>query len=179
MDDFAVRRPQVIVVRGPIAAGKTSAVEALARLLLEQGPLAVVPTDWLRHMVSDWLPEDSSAHSLAVRQAALLAQSFVDAGHQVIIDGPFDDPEILDLLQSKLGDLTWRLFTICPSWQEVCRRHQSRPERQRATSDRLRAVYGRVVEARARTEGVWIESDDMTPDQIATKISVECSISEK
>ncbi len=79
---------QIIVIRGPIAVGKTAVSEELAKLFER---VAVIPVDWLRHMVGSWNPDNKAEAVLAGRNAAALAQNFCEEGYQVIIDGPFDN----------------------------------------------------------------------------------------
>lgn len=103
---------RVIVLRGPIAIGKTSVAQELAGIL---GNVAVVPVDWLRHMVRGWRPESKSEARLAAINAAALARKFTTKGYDVIIEGPFDDPDALEELLSRLEGLNWHLGEHRPS----------------------------------------------------------------
>ena len=88
-----VRQRHLVVVRGPIAVGKTSAIQLLAG---QMDKVAVVPIDWLRHMIAGSDPADTQETLLLACSAGALADSFYQAGYSVLIDGPLDDLEALD-----------------------------------------------------------------------------------
>ena len=68
---------QIIVIRGPIAVGKTAVSQELAKLFRR---VAVIPVDWLRHMIGSWNSENKMEAVLAGNNAAALAQNFCDEG---------------------------------------------------------------------------------------------------
>ena len=158
---------QVIVIRGPIVVGKTAVSQELAKLLTR---VAVIPVDWLRHMVGSWDPENRIEARLAARNAAALARNFCDEGYQVIIDGPFDDLDALSALLHGLRDRQVQVVTLTASWDEILRRQDTRPENQRADLDRVRAVYGRINTDRDRVDGKWIDTEDVLPAGVAAAI---------
>ena len=159
--------PQIVVVRGPIAVGKTAVSQELAKLF---GKVAVIPVDWLRHMIGRWNPENNMEAVLASRNAAALAQNFCDEGYQVIIDGLFDDFETLSALLLGLQNRQVQVVTLAASWNEILRRHKTRPENQRADLDRVSAVYHRINTAEAKVNGMWIETEGILPEDAAKTI---------
>ncbi len=158
---------QIIIVRGPIAVGKTAVSQELAKLFRK---VAVIPVDWLRHMVGSWNPENKMEAVLAGRNAAALAQNFCGEGYQVIIDSPFDDLEALSALLLGLQNRQVQVVTLAASWNEILRRHETRPENQRADLDRVSAVYHRVNVAEAKVDGMWIETEGVLPADAAKTI---------
>lgn len=149
---------QIVLVRGPIAVGKTTAVERLAH---ELGKVAVVPIDWLRHMVAGWNPVDSTEAILAARNAAALTASFCQEGYHVLIDGPFDEPEALATLLRELHPRQAKVVTLIAPWQAVLSRHNARPENQRADVGRVRDVYERIHATRDSVNGLWLDTGGM------------------
>ena len=158
---------QIIVVRGPIAIGKTSVVQELAKSLDE---VAVIPVDWLRHMVVGWSPDDSAQALLAARNAAVLALNFCEQGFRVLIDGLFDDPGALAALHKDLQPRPVRIVTLIAPWDTVAERHAGRPENERADLERVRAVYDRIAACQGTGLGLWLDITAMTPAQVAEAI---------
>lgn len=159
---------QIVVVRGPLAVGKTSVCQELAKLI---DPVAVIPVDWLRHMVGRWNPDNLREVILAATNAAALACNFVDAGYQVIIDGPFDHQLAVSALTAGLSGRKLFLVTLMAPWVEILRRHQSRPVNHRADIDRLTMVYDRIVENRADLPGILLDTAGKEPAEIAAQIA--------
>ena len=159
--------PQIVVIRGPIAVGKTTVSQELAKLFTR---VAVVPVDWLRHMVGSWDPEDRMEAVLAGRNAAALARRFCDEGYQVIVDGSFDDLDALSALLHGLQDRQVQVVTLTACWGEILRRQKTRPENQRAEPDRVRAVYDRVNADNDRVNGKWIDTENVLPADVAKTI---------
>lgn len=143
--------------------GKTTVAE---RLTAHLSPVAVVPLDWLRHMVGAWDPSSEDEAVLASRNAAALARNFVSANYHVIIEGLLDHPAALSALLTALGDLTPRVITLWASWNELLRRHNGRPPNHRASLQRISTAYQRIGNSRREAGGVCIETDSLTPDQI-------------
>ncbi|MGI6608937.1 MAG: AAA family ATPase [Limnochordia bacterium] len=158
---------RVVVLRGPIAVGKTSVAQELTRFFDKS---AIVPVDWLRHMVGGWRPESESEMLLAAKNAAALAQNFAAAGYCAIIDGPFDYSEALSELLSGLGGQQVEVVTLIASWDEVLRRHNKRPENHRAELSRVTSVYQHIVDNRD-IGGVWVNTDSTSAAEIAKKIA--------
>jgi chloramphenicol 3-O-phosphotransferase len=165
-------KAEVLVVRGPIAVGKTSVVQELASIVEKA---AIVPVDWLRHMVVGWSPDDQPEAVMAGHNAALLAESFCQAGLCVLIDGPFDDPEAITALQEGLQDRRVLVVTLMVSWEELLRRHSARPVNLRAGTERVRAVYERIAAGRSTTGGIWVDTEGMTATEVARTIASHIS----
>lgn len=157
----------VIVIRGPIAVGKTTVCQELSKLY---DRVAVIPVDWLRHMIGRWSPESKSEAILAGRNAASLARNFCDAGYQVIVDGPFDNIEALSEFMENLADLQVFIVTLTASWDEVFRRHTQRPINQQADLKRVLEVHKRILCTQAHVQGVCIQTDGKSTDEVVSAV---------
>lgn len=156
------------MIRGPIAVGKTSVSQELAKYL---DNVAVIPVDWLRHMVSGWNPESKSEVILTAKNALALAGNFLEAGYDVVIDGPFDDLDALGVLTSDLDKVKIQVVTLSASWDEILRRHYGRPENHRSELERVHSVYQKIIENRYVVQGTWIETDNISAAEIASAIA--------
>lgn len=88
-----------ILVRGPLAVGKTTVSKALAQRL---HPCAAISVDKLRKMPSDG--DLSPRHlKLAKSNAALLAGRFLAEGYTVVIESVFEKGESIEMVQEVLG----------------------------------------------------------------------------
>jgi hypothetical protein len=73
-------------------------------------------------------------------------------------------------LTAGLADRKFLFVTLIACWDELLRRHQSRPVNHRTDLDRLTMVYDRIVENRATTPGVFLDTEGKAPAEIAAKI---------
>ena len=92
----------LIVINGPIAAGKSTVAQALGRQLRQNGrPTAVVDLDELYLMMSAKPMSDSRTWHRARRAAAALTDSFLSSGIEiVVVEGAFwDESERAPFLQ--------------------------------------------------------------------------------
>lgn len=130
--------------------------------------VALIPVDWLRHMVSGWSPEDETL--LAARNAGALARNFCDQGLQVIIDGPYAEPQAVDTLRAEVHPARVVAVTLWATWQAVVSRHEARPPNNRADLERVRSIFQRVEASRGAVEGPWIDTSTMTPEEVRDAI---------
>jgi len=61
--------------------------------------------------------------------------------------------------------------TLIARWDEIARRHSERPENQRADIERVVSVYTRIITSQDKVGGMWIETDQVSPVEIAQAIS--------
>ena len=179
--------PLLIVINGPIGAGKSSLALALADEIRQQGrSAAVVELDLLYFMTSSGGPmRDPNVWLTARRAAAGLADSFLSSGVEaVIVKGGFWD-KIRDPVRGScvaeraafLDNLAWSgepyFVTLLISYDEAFRRVQGDPTRNSSRNpERLRknhANFEAVLEPLKLTDLV-LESTRQTPQRLATAI---------
>ena len=159
--------PNILLIRGPIAVGKTTTVEQVANRMQR---VAVVPVDWLRHMVGRWDPSDAAEAILASRNAGALARNFRDHGLSVLIDGPFAEQQTVDALKAEVSSCGLAIVTLWATWETVLARHQTRPPNNRADVERVRLVYDLIGASRDAIDGPWIDTTDMSPQDVVDSV---------
>ncbi len=159
--DLPLPRRLVLIVRGPLAVGKTTTSERLRELL---APCAVVSVDKLRRMTSD--ADLSQAQlELAKGNAAALAKRFLAAGYRVVIESVFERESHLRLVQDSLRrDATIRTVLLSAALETLSDRDSRKTSPNEA---RVEEVYGRV---RSFGEDVVIATDGLDADAVADAV---------
>lgn len=122
--------PNLIVISGPIGAGKSSIGKGLADRCTRSGSRAgVVDLDLVWKMISAWPPsrEDwKETLRIARRAAATLANTFVEERFKaVVIEGDFwNDFSQSDFLALLAGDVAAHFVTLTVSYEHALRRVQ-------------------------------------------------------
>ena len=166
----------LIVINGPIAAGKSTVAQALGRRLRQNGhPTAVVDLDDLYLMMSAKPMGDPQVWRRARRAAAALADCFFSSGIQVVVvEGAFwDESERAPFLNA----LTWSgspLFvTLLVSYDVAYRRVQGDSGRSLSRSPDLLRRNNEEFAAGLdplRATDLVLDSDVQTPQQMVTTI---------
>ena len=166
----------LIVINGPIAAGKSTVAQALGRQFRSAGrATAVVDLDELYLMMSAKPMGDPRVWRRARRAAAALTDCFFASGIQiVVVEGAFwDESERAPFVDA----LRWRgspLFvTLLVSYDVAYRRVQGDSERSLSRSpDFLRRNNEEFAARldRLRATDLVLDSDVQTPQQIVTTI---------
>lgn len=166
----------LIVINGPIAAGKSTVAQALGRQFRNAGrATAVVDLDELYLMMSAKPMGDPRVWRRARRAAAALTDCFFASGIQiVVVEGAFwDESERAPFVDA----LRWRgspLFvTLLVSYDVAYRRVQGDSERSLSRSpDFLRRNNEEFAARldRLRATDLVLDSDVQTPQQIVTTI---------
>jgi predicted kinase len=151
----------VVLLRGPLAVGKTTASEKLRDLL---APCAVIGVDKLRRMTSD---ADLSPRrlELAKRNAALLAQEFLDAGYRVVVESVFEREEHLRLVRDALDEVAdVRTVLLTASLETLERRDATKSS---PNFERVEEMHDRV---RSFGEDLVVATDGKSPDAVAAAV---------
>ena len=166
----------LIVINGPIAAGKSTVAQALGRQLRQNGhPTAVVDLDELYLMMNAKPMSDSRTWHRARRAAAALTDCFLSSGIEiVVVEGAFwDESERAPFLDA----LTWSgspLFvTLLVSHDVAYRRVQGDSGRSPSRSPDSLRRNNEEFAARLdplRATDVVRDSDIQTPPQLVTTI---------
>ena len=126
-------RSRLLVISGPIAAGKSTVASALATAFRESGrSAAVVDLDRLYMMLDDRPPMSEPAHAREARRAAAaLTDHFVlDGMELVIVEGTFWTRSVREELTTRLTTLVHPVFvTLHVSVDEALRRVQGDGDR--------------------------------------------------
>jgi adenylylsulfate kinase-like enzyme len=119
----------VIVISGPVASGKSTIAQELARELERTSVrAAVIDLDLLYGMLTaDGAKSDDAIWKLARRAAATLANTFLEEGVAVVIaEGSFNTPSDRAAFVQHLGASVDPIYvTLRVSFEEALRRAQS------------------------------------------------------
>ena len=168
----------LIVINGPIGAGKSAVAQALAGTFRQQGvAAAVIDLDVLYLMVDGNKPMAStSAWLRARRAAAALTDAFFSSGVDVVIvEGPFWNREERVLFVDRLTcGVRPRFVTLLVSYDEALRRVQGDLTRGISRDPAFlkweHANFQTTLEPLKSTDIIF-DSSDQTPHQIATAIA--------
>jgi predicted kinase len=165
--------PQIFVITGVQAAGKST----VAALLARRYPRAVhVAGDDIRAMVvsgrADMTPQasDEAVRQLLLRYQATVAVAgaYYEAGFNVVLE----DVIIGEMLERFLALLPWprvHLIVLNPDEREIVRREE---ERSKIAYDATWSVGNlrRILEEETPRHGRWLDSSGQTPDETVTDI---------
>lgn len=167
--------PEVIILTGPPAAGKSAVARALAE---RYDRVAHVEVDVLRDFITPtghvhpWGPTAAweRQQRLGIRNACALAANFLDERFAVIIDDVVIDKDNLDYYLAGLNHLgvPVHFVRLMPSLAVCQERNQARAEG-RMAPERIVKVY-REFEAAGAFAGATVDSSDLTPYAAADKL---------
>lgn len=167
---------KLLVISGPIAAGKSTFASALAATFRKSGrSVAVVDLDRLYMMLDDPAPMSDPSHSREARRAAAaLTDHFVlDGIELVILEGTFWTMSEREELTAALTTLVQPVFvTLHVSVEEALRRVQADSGR-RASRDPaiLRASHAAFGAVSPIPTDAIIDSSSVTADAVSVAIT--------
>jgi chloramphenicol 3-O-phosphotransferase len=134
----------LLLIGGPAAAGKST----LARAWCATRYRAVhLELDTIRAFIIGGAADpqepgelQTEQYLLSVRACAALAQVFLDAGYDVVLDEVFPPSVFEATWKPLLTGLDWRLVIVLPSLAEVLRRSRGREKRVREEHSRAQYV---------------------------------------
>ncbi len=159
----------VLLLTGPPGAGKNTVAALLAPRLHR---CAVIDVDLVRWMVlrphrAPWDGEEGAAQGrLGVRNACLLARSFVGAGFAAVIHDVISD-ETARLYRAELAGLEPRIVLLLPALEEIRRRNRLRGPR--LTDDEIAMLYER--QARLTRYDWRIDNTALPPEALAGQLA--------
>ena len=166
----------LIVINGPIAAGKSTVAQALGRQLRQNGrPTAVVDLDELYLMMSAKPMSDSRTWHRARRAAAALTDSFLSSGIEiVVVEGAFwDESERAPFLNALAWSGSPLFVTLLVSHDVAYRRVQGDSGRSLSRSPEFLRRNNEAFAARLdslRATDLVLDSDAQSPQQLVTTI---------
>ena len=165
--------PDVLILTGPPAAGKSSVAEALAE---RYDRVAHVEVDTLRHFVTPTgyvppgRPGFERQQSLAIRNACALTRNFVEERFAVIIDDVVVTRVELSLYLDALkpAGAPVHVVRLLPRL-EVCLERNAGRREGRMNPERIETVYREMV-AVNDLPGVTVDNSEMTAHQSADRL---------
>ena len=169
----AVSAPNLLIISGPIASGKSTVALALAANLRSCGrTVAVVDLDRLYMMLDDRSPmDDPGTWRTARRAAAALTDQFVlDAIELIIVEGTFWTQSERDEFVSRLSTAVDPIFvTLRVSVEEALRRVEADTGRRASRiPQHLRASHADFAAAPPLPGDVTIDSTNRGVDELVS-----------
>lgn len=178
---MAGMNPQIIVVSGIQASGKST----VARLLAERFERGVhIEADALQRMIvaggvwagdaAPGTPQAETVRQLLLRlhNACLLAKSFREAGFTAVVDDIIIG-ERLDHLRQELDDLPFQLVILAPAVETVIARDTARDK---TTGEDWARYLDAELRKMPRDAGIWVDSTSQTAEQTVDEIMSRLTI---
>ena len=168
----------VIVITGPIASGKSTVAQALARDLASRDvPVPVIDLDIVHdELVADGSASDDAAWTVARQSLAQAVGTLVRDGATVVIaDGSFNLPADRAILHEGLDESADLVYvTLLVSFDEALRRARGDPTRGRSRDPEFLLAHfraRRATLANAPASDIVIDTEGTTPTAIAATIA--------
>ena len=170
------QRPQIIVVTGIQAAGKST----VARMLAQRFERAVhIEADLLYQMIVTGRvlpevagvtpPEAERQLRLRLRNACLLARSFYEARFNVVIDEIIIG-ERYDHLKEDLAGLPFELVVLAPRPEVVVKERDATRGKRVVLGEDWATYLDRELRATMEGVGVWVDNSEQTPEETIEEI---------
>jgi hypothetical protein len=169
--------PQLVLINGPIASGKSALARALGHHLREHGRgAAVVDLDLLFDMLDHGPKSDEAVWRRARLAAAVLADHFWSSGVEVVVvEGHFwTDTERAALVDHLATPVRPRVVTLRVSFREALRRARSGPTRGLSRDPAFLAANHAGFEALLgplHGTDLVVDAESATPAQIAATLA--------
>ena len=165
--------PEVLILTGPPASGKSTVAQALAE---RYDRVAHIEVDVLRHFVTPTgfiaagRPGFERQQALATRNAASLARNFLEERFAVIIDDVVMDQADLSAYVDALKPAAFAVhFVRLLPRLDVCLQRNAGREEGRMLPERIEKVW-RDFEAARAFAGATIDSSDLSPYATADRL---------
>lgn len=169
----ANHQPQVILITGNMAAGKSSVAQAVAERSLKSVHLR---GDIFRRMIVNGQAEMTLNLStegyqqlrLRYRLAAIAARLYLEAGFTVVYQDIIIGSELTEVI-SYYHDIPLSVIVLCPRPDVVVARDASR-EKTGYVSEEMVYAFDRVLRSETPQLGYWLDTSDLTVAQTAEHI---------
>lgn len=159
-----MKDPEVILISGPLAVGKSTLAEKLRDAL---APCAYVPVDAIRYMVSN--PGLTDRH---LRQAKLIAcrvaECFLADGYSVVIDSLFAELKYIGLMAREIrpAGILMHLVSLEADLQTLKSRDSLKSSPNFGRVEEVFAVWG----GKRSRPGAVVETDGKSPEQVCRTV---------
>jgi adenylate kinase family enzyme len=166
--------PEVLILTGPPASGKSSVAEALAE---RYDRVAHIDVDRLRHLVTPTgyakpgRPEYLRQRHLAIRNACVLTRNFLDERFGAIIDDVLDESSFLPVYEGELRGVSAsvHLIQLLPSLT-ICQAREMQRSGGKSPASWVEADYERYKANVMHLPGAVVDNSDLTPYGTADKL---------
>lgn len=181
-DEKEICLPRLMIVRGSPGIGKSTVSKAINKIN-SAAKKTYVSVDAMQHL--DLRSPSRNRERLGVKNAALLAASFLEEGFDVVVDYVFDMEEDYNDLLSKIReycihrtvDYFLQTFFLDAPLEKVLKRNQSRSGKrgEYMNTALLKKLYAKVSEKRGQFAGEQIiDTSSLSPKQTARTI-ISCA----
>ena len=172
--------PRLIVLRGSPGIGKTTISSKICAINSAKKKTCI-SVDNIQHL--DLRPQSKNKEKLGIKNAAILASSFLSEGFDVVLDYVFDEPQDLsnaiDIIRSELGlsgiKFYLQMFYLDAPIERVIKRNQSRSGKrgEYMNASLLRKLYQKV----SMTKGTILHETIIDTSNLSAKQSARIIVS--
>lgn len=169
-------QPILIIIDGPMGAGKTTLTEALRKKLSRT---AIVSLDKVKMMISDYNKSPADL-SVAGRVGAGMARAFIAEGMSVLVEKAFTEDRWLKLFLEDVGlpktkTYIYQLECSLPTaWARVKNRQKGKPKKKQQPKSKVVRNHTHFQEGRYVHAKVF-DTEKLSTAQIAKEILAELS----
>ena len=166
-------QPQIILITGNMAAGKSSVAQALARRLPKSVHLR---GDMFRRAIVNGQAEmtlNLSAEAyqqlqLRYHLAAVVAREYLQAGFTVVYQDIIIGSALSEVIAT-FDDVPLSAIVLCPSPEAVAAREAGR-SKTGYTDEKMVYAFDRILRTETPRLGYWLDSTDLTVEETVDRI---------
>lgn len=170
---FVNHQPQIILIAGNMAAGKSSVAQALAQRLPKSVHLR---GDVFRRMIVNGQAEMTSNLSAEAYQqlqlryhlAAVVAREYLQAGFTVVYQDIIIGSALSEVIAT-FHDVPLSAIVLCPRPEVVAARDAAR-SKTGYTDETMVDAFDRILRTETPRLGYWLDSSDLTVEETVDRI---------